>query len=237
MDDNYHDWMAIYYWDTLTRRPLDIPWLPLTKAYHRSISHPKENEMNIIDAFPSKYIKASDLQGREVQVTINSVDMATFDNGDESKPCVYFQGKKKGLILNKTNANTIIDIYGPDTDYWHGKQITIFPTQTVFKGATTDCIRVKTAPRQIAPPGFAAPQQAAQPEFAAPQQTAQPEYEEQAVAPNHGEEPQAWQRMTRGAQLPCGKATPICSCSTSTISFGVCDDTARRKTHSVQILR
>ena len=201
--DNYHDWLAIYFWDTATRRPLDIPWLPITKAYHRSILHPKpkETEVNINDAFPSKYIKASDLQGREVRVTMNSVEMANFDNGDESKPCVYFQGKKKGLILNKTNASTIIDIYGPDTDHWFGKEITIFPTQTKFKGATTDCIRVKTAPRQIAQPGFTAP--AAQPGFDESQAMAPNHGEEpHAVPPNHGEEPQAVPVMPPSDEVP-----------------------------------
>ena len=38
-----------------------------------------EDTMNIGDAFPSKYLKASDLQGREVAVTISHVEMTEID--------------------------------------------------------------------------------------------------------------------------------------------------------------
>jgi len=98
--------------------------------------------MDINQAFPSNYLKASDLQGREVSVTMNSVEMTTLDDG-EQKPLVHFNGKQKGLILNKTNANTIAGLYGPDTDNWQGQAITLFPTQVDFQGRQVECIRVK----------------------------------------------------------------------------------------------
>jgi hypothetical protein len=36
---------------------------------------------------------------------------------------VYFQGKQKGLVTNKTNANNIAALYGDDTDDWIGQKI------------------------------------------------------------------------------------------------------------------
>ena len=61
--------------------------------------------MRVSAAFPSPYLKASDLQGRRIPVKILRVEMQEL--GDELKPVVYFEGKAKGLVLNKTNANTI----------------------------------------------------------------------------------------------------------------------------------
>ncbi len=97
--------------------------------------------MDIFSAFPSDYLKASDLSGSEVTVTMDEVRMAEL--GSEQKPILYFKGKEKGLVLNKTNANTISGMFGPNTEAWKGNRIIIFPTQTDFQGRQVACIRVK----------------------------------------------------------------------------------------------
>lgn len=100
--------------------------------------------MKMSEAFPTKYVSAADLQGREVEVTIANVVMEAMDtNTGEHKPCAYFHGTPKGLVLNKTNANTIADAYGDDTDQWIGHPITLFPSMTDFAGKQVACIRVK----------------------------------------------------------------------------------------------
>lgn len=99
---------------------------------------------NINDAFPSNYLKASDLQGREVVVTIDRVEFEAVGREREMKAVVYFQGKQKGIVLNKTNAKKIIEISGSAlTEEWGGTQIKIYPTETEFGGETVDCIRIK----------------------------------------------------------------------------------------------
>ena len=104
--------------------------------------------MDIQAAFPSTWIKASDLQGREVRVIIDRVIVE--DVGNEHKPVIYFQGKDKGLVLNRTNANAIAEMYGHETDGWTGKPIVIFPTQTDFQGRIVPAIRVKLlSPNEI----------------------------------------------------------------------------------------
>ena len=108
--------------------------------------------MDINAAFPSNWLKAADLQGRSVSVKIDHVDIETV--ADEPKPVVYFQGKTKGLVLNKTNAYTISMIYGQETDSWQGAAIEIFPTQVDFQGRQVAAIRVRMAP----PSQTAAPQ-------------------------------------------------------------------------------
>lgn len=100
--------------------------------------------MNINSAFPSNYIKASDLEGRAVNVTIREVKTEQVGQNKDTKPVLYFDGKTKGLVLNKTNARKIASIVGSaDTEDWTGLQIAIFPTETEFAGETVDCIRVK----------------------------------------------------------------------------------------------
>lgn len=98
--------------------------------------------MDINAAFPTKYLAASDLMGHEVACTMSDVRYEIMPD-DEQKPVLYFQGKQKGLVLNKTNANVIAEQHGHETDEWNGKQIVLFPTQTDFGGRTVPCIRVK----------------------------------------------------------------------------------------------
>ena len=110
--------------------------------------------MRISDAFPSKYIKASDLRGQEVPVIISNVVMEQMQDRDKtSKPVVYFQGKNKGLVLNKTNSNAISVIYGDETGDWIGREITLCSVMVEFQGNMTPAIRVKVtggAPAQPA---------------------------------------------------------------------------------------
>ncbi len=109
--------------------------------------------MDINAAFPSNWLKAADLQGRSVRVTIKEV--VSEDIGDGHKPVVYFQKGSKGLVLNKTNALAIAEIYGNDTDNWTGAVVEVFPDKTQFQGRRVDCLRVRV-PHDAIPksPGF-----------------------------------------------------------------------------------
>src|SRR5262245_23971061 len=99
---------------------------------------------DIRDSFPSKYVKASDLKGRDVSVTIDKVEYESVGSDREMKPVVYFVGKDKGMVLNKTNCNAIIQLtQTPDPDEWRGVQITIYPTETSFGGEQVECVRVR----------------------------------------------------------------------------------------------
>lgn len=98
--------------------------------------------MNVHDMFPSKYVACGDLQGMDVLVRIVRIEMEDVSNGD-LKPIVYFVGMKKGLVLNRTNAKRIASQHGPETNGWIGKEITLYPSETEFKGETVPCIRVR----------------------------------------------------------------------------------------------
>jgi len=98
--------------------------------------------MKISNAFPSEYLRAADLNGRNVMVVIDRTEMAELGGGDH-KPVLYFKGKDKGLVLNKTNANNIATVYGDDTDDWEGKDIVLFTAMVDFQGKTVEAIRVR----------------------------------------------------------------------------------------------
>jgi arabinogalactan endo-1,4-beta-galactosidase len=97
--------------------------------------------MRISAAFPSEYLKAADLQGRNVLVVIDHVEMR--DVGDDNKPVLFFQGKSKGVVLNKTNAGNIAVVYGDDTEDWTGKEVVLFEAMVDFQGRTVPSIRIR----------------------------------------------------------------------------------------------
>jgi hypothetical protein len=98
---------------------------------------------NINEAFPSNYIKASDLKGRQVTVKMDRAEYETL--GNDRKLVLYFVGKEKGMVLNKTNANNIAAVYGDDTDDWRDQEIMLFEAMVDFQGKTVPAIRVRVA--------------------------------------------------------------------------------------------
>jgi hypothetical protein len=101
--------------------------------------------MNIATAFPSKYLRAADLGTATPTVTISHVTNETV--GEDSRLVVYFAGKEKGLVLNKTNANAIADLLGPETDDWTDGRIKLVKSRVDYQGKRVDAIRVD-APAQ-----------------------------------------------------------------------------------------
>ena len=97
--------------------------------------------MNINDAYPSNYLRASDLKGRNLPVVIDRIEQEKV--GNDTKMVLYFQNKSKGMILNKTNANNIAALYSPETDAWAGRQLVIFEAMVDFKGQTVPALRVR----------------------------------------------------------------------------------------------
>lgn len=104
----------------------------------------KEKHMNINEAFPSNYLKASDLNGQSPTVTIEHVEMQELGQGrdKERKLVIGFKGKEKTMICNKTNATTIASLYGPDTESWLNQKITLTAREVEFQGTMVLAIRV-----------------------------------------------------------------------------------------------
>lgn len=97
---------------------------------------------SINGAFPSKYLKASDLQKRQVTLKISHAQFEKI--GTDDKLVLYFQGTKdnKGVVLNKTNAGVVANAYGDETDEWAGKPVTLFEAMVEFQGKLSPAIRM-----------------------------------------------------------------------------------------------
>lgn len=73
----------------------------------------------------SKYLKATDLGGKRPNVEIESVELVEFENDGkrEVKPAIKLKGKEKALVLNASNTEEIMRVFGSDSDDWLGKSI------------------------------------------------------------------------------------------------------------------
>jgi hypothetical protein len=110
--------------------------------------------MKFSQAFPSKYLKATDLNGDEFVVTIANVKMEQV--GDDNRPVLYFNevingSDEKGLVLNKTNGNKILNATGiDDMRKWIGLTLKLYEDEVTVDGKTMATIRVKLPKAQPA---------------------------------------------------------------------------------------
>jgi hypothetical protein len=97
--------------------------------------------------FENPWLKAWDLDGKDVTLTIDRVVAGTIENPkDKTKkqlPIVYFKGWSKPLGLNKTNSKTVAALYGTLVEKWAGRQVTLYPARTTMGDEEMDCIRIR----------------------------------------------------------------------------------------------
>lgn len=93
-------------------------------------------------AFPSRYIKSADLQGKRVPVTIDRVEFESVVKDEADKPVLYFRGKERGMVLNKTNSDRLCAAFGWDTANWSGQEIHLYTEKVQFAGNMVDGLRV-----------------------------------------------------------------------------------------------
>ena len=102
------------------------------------------------DFFPSNFLKAADLKGRDLVVTIDHVDHEEFENDGKKKmkPVVHFRDDGvKPMVCNKTNFLLIAAVCGMKVQEWSGKQICVYPEMIAYKGNVSDAIRAKRPPQ------------------------------------------------------------------------------------------
>jgi hypothetical protein len=98
--------------------------------------------MNFSDLYPSRYLKASDLEG-PVTVVIESLDQEEVGKDRDVKPVMRFRGVGKPLILNRTNGAAIAKLYGQATAAWLGKPVQLYTATVEVGGEQHDAIRVR----------------------------------------------------------------------------------------------
>jgi hypothetical protein len=87
-----------------------------------------------VQAYAAKWLTADDIGSKTVKDKIVEVhqekirDPRTNDMVDK---CVAeFEALEKDLILNKTNCETLEEVFGPDYDDWAGANIEVFTVKT-----------------------------------------------------------------------------------------------------------
>jgi hypothetical protein len=104
------------------------------------------------DLFPSKHLKAADLNGKPAVVKIlktPSEKMKGLDGTEQVKTVLYFEGSEKDLPLNMTNWDLCAAICGPETDDWPGHVIELYPTTTMMGGKVVGCIRIRKPTKKL----------------------------------------------------------------------------------------
>jgi len=85
-------------------------------------------DMNQYAGSESKYLKASDLQGKRPTVEIKSVELVEFDDDEKgkiTKPVLCLVGKEKKLVLSPSFVEEMIRAFGADSDGWTGESVTL----------------------------------------------------------------------------------------------------------------
>jgi len=109
---------------------------------------------NYNDVFPSKYLKASDLNGQARNAVIERIEKEKMQTG-EVKYVAYFHNGSKGMVLNKTNCKAIAHIAMSDeTADWIGQLVQVFVADVEFQGEMVAALRLRQPQRQrvVTPP-------------------------------------------------------------------------------------
>jgi hypothetical protein len=82
------------------------------------------------ELYPGRFIKCADLKGKNVTLTIASVDLEELegDKGKQIKGVVGFDKTEKQLALNKTNGICLKEMFGKKVQGWVGKRVTLMPS-------------------------------------------------------------------------------------------------------------
>jgi hypothetical protein len=117
----------------------------------------RKSKMKMTDLFPSKYLRAADLQGKPRTVVINHVTHDEFKDDGVSvrKAVLHFNGTGTApTVVNKTNWKMLVAITGEDDDdNWAGTAIELRPEKVNSPGGRiVDSIRVYEATQPAVKP-------------------------------------------------------------------------------------
>jgi hypothetical protein len=117
--------------------------------------------IKISEYFPSRFLSGDEIKNRIVPVVISKVveEMVPEKKGstkEEPTLVVYFEGKDRGVSLNKTRAKEIRKITGEDdVATWPGKQVALYTQPEKAFGEIWNVIHFKSpgaAPAPAIPP-------------------------------------------------------------------------------------
>lgn len=100
--------------------------------------------------YPGRFLKAGELLGRKVTLTIQSVDLDELEGekGKKLQGVVSFTETPRQIPLNKTNGICLREMFGRKLPEWVGKKVTLFEDvcRNPATGENGPCIRVWGSP-------------------------------------------------------------------------------------------
>lgn len=84
------------------------------------------------ELYPGRFLKAGELQGKKVTLTIESIEMEELEGegGKKMKPIFAFRETNRQIPWCKTNGICMKEMFGPEVQaHWVGKRVTFFPTE------------------------------------------------------------------------------------------------------------
>lgn len=96
------------------------------------------------DIYGGNYLSAAMIRKENLigkPLTIKGSSVETFRN-DTTKIVLDLEEIDRQLVLNKTNATSISDVFGDDTDTWAGRKLILQVTKRMWQGSLVDAIEV-----------------------------------------------------------------------------------------------
>ena len=101
--------------------------------------------MNYEAMFPSRFLKAADLQGKEHTLKIGGIKLEKMPDG-KTKGILTFEGTDKEWLLNRSNAESLKLMWGIETNDWLHKRVTLYTRTVDAFGEQVPAVRVKGSP-------------------------------------------------------------------------------------------
>jgi hypothetical protein len=99
-------------------------------------------------ASKSKYLRAIDIEEPTLFTIQNTtIDTLKVRNQEQERGVVWFREDDRGLVLNVSLTEILMDMFGSETDAWKGKRVRLFNDRRVkFRGEAVGGIRIKSSP-------------------------------------------------------------------------------------------
>ena len=97
--------------------------------------------MDLRKAIGGRYLKSSDVDD-PVLMTIRAVTWEEMQDG-EHKAVLWFKEDERGLVINTTNGNVLMEYLGTDTDAFSGREIVVYSADTQFGGKDVKGLRLR----------------------------------------------------------------------------------------------
>jgi hypothetical protein len=130
----------------------DVAVQPLSPEFNfeeeRKATQPKiegKPMVKISETFPSRFLKAPDLQGEDRKVVIQGVVNEKLGVGPDAslKPVVTYRGWIKVQPLNKSVSNFVAGALGDDSDNWIGKHVILYEATESFQGTPHQVVKIR----------------------------------------------------------------------------------------------